>query len=359
MAELSLYSLEQNKLNKTQTAVASEKIINSSGTFTIKKSVPSDAKFTDTIYTHPTSHPASMITQSSSARFVTDAEKTEWSAKWDYSEDTIKSVKVNSAKDADTVNGKTVAVNVPSGAKFTDTVTTINGKSGVITKADIEALGITSTVSWSDITGKPSFAPSNAQKNSDITKAEIEAKLTGSISSHTHNYLPLSGGTLTGNLTIKSGSSLIHGSKTVISSDGKVFNAVYNDLAEYYENSNKEELTPGDVLVWNGTSVEKAKKHQDNRVVGVYSDTFGFCLGGEEKENMNDNLGKFIPVGLSGRVFVKVSGDIKVGDLLCSSQIPGVATKSNEYIPGTIIGKALQDHNGNNINRIQMQIMNI
>ena len=29
-------------------------------------------------------------------------------------------------------------------------------------------------------------APSNAQKNSDITKAEIEAKLTGTISSHTH-----------------------------------------------------------------------------------------------------------------------------------------------------------------------------
>ena len=29
-------------------------------------------------------------------------------------------------------------------------------------------------------------APGNAQKNSDITKAEIEAKLTGEISSHTH-----------------------------------------------------------------------------------------------------------------------------------------------------------------------------
>lgn len=44
-------------------------------------------------------------------------------------------------------------------------------------------------------------APSNAQKNSDITKAEIEAKLTGKITSHTHNYLPLSGGTLTGDLS--------------------------------------------------------------------------------------------------------------------------------------------------------------
>jgi hypothetical protein len=31
-----------------------------------------------------------------------------------------------------------------------------------------------------------SHAPSDAQKNSDITKAEIEAKLTGQISSHTH-----------------------------------------------------------------------------------------------------------------------------------------------------------------------------
>lgn len=31
-------------------------------------------------------------------------------------------------------------------------------------------------------------APSDAQKNSDITKAEIEAKLTGEITTHTHNY---------------------------------------------------------------------------------------------------------------------------------------------------------------------------
>lgn len=33
-------------------------------------------------------------------------------------------------------------------------------------------------------------APSTAQKNSDITKAEIEAKLTGTISTHTHNIDP-------------------------------------------------------------------------------------------------------------------------------------------------------------------------
>ena len=42
-------------------------------------------------------------------------------------------------------------------------------------------------VAWNKITGKPAFAPSDAQKNSDITKSEIEAKLTGDINSHTHS----------------------------------------------------------------------------------------------------------------------------------------------------------------------------
>lgn len=35
----------------------------------------------------------------------------------------------------------------------------------------------------------------------ELTKASIEAVLTGNITSHTHNYLPLTGGTLTGTLT--------------------------------------------------------------------------------------------------------------------------------------------------------------
>ena len=44
-----------------------------------------------------------------------------------------------------------------------------------------------------------------AQKNSDITKTEIENKLTGTITSHNHNYLPLTGGTINGNLTLNQG----------------------------------------------------------------------------------------------------------------------------------------------------------
>lgn len=56
------------------------KVIKDSG-FTIATSVPSGAKFTDTVYTHPTNHPASIITQDANNRFVTDSEKSAWNSK--------------------------------------------------------------------------------------------------------------------------------------------------------------------------------------------------------------------------------------------------------------------------------------
>ena len=61
---------------------------------------------------------------------------------------------------------------------------------------DALVLGETSTTAYRGDRGKTAYdhsqaahAPSNAQKNSDITKAEIEAKLTGNITSHTHTTL--------------------------------------------------------------------------------------------------------------------------------------------------------------------------
>ena len=86
----------------------------------VKTDVPVGAKFTDTVYTHPDNHPASVITQDASNRFVTDTEKSTWNSKSD-----------------------------------TDTVTTVNGKTGAISKADIVALGIPSQdtdTTYSEIT---------------------------------------------------------------------------------------------------------------------------------------------------------------------------------------------------------------
>lgn len=105
------------------------------------------------------------------------------------------------------VDGK-VKTDVPANAKFTDTTynnatTSVSGlmsnsdKSkldGVAAGATKLALGETSATAYRGDRGKIAYdhsqathAPANAQKNSDITKPEIEAKLTGDISSHTHS----------------------------------------------------------------------------------------------------------------------------------------------------------------------------
>ena len=47
----------------------------------VKTDVPTGAKFTDTVYTHPTKHPSSIITQTATARFVTDTQIDSWDNK--------------------------------------------------------------------------------------------------------------------------------------------------------------------------------------------------------------------------------------------------------------------------------------
>lgn len=141
-------------------------------------------------------------------------------------------------------------------------------------------------------------------------------------------------------------------------SASRVLNAVWNDYAELFE---KEELdlTAGDILAWNNTGVVKATVETKNTVVGVYSDTYGHLLGGDEGKSEKENLEKYAPIGLSGRVYVKVKGLVEKGDFIVPSNIPGVGRATKEYIPGTVVGKALEAYNSNEVKRIQMFIMNI
>lgn len=49
--------------------------------YTVASNVPSGAKFTDTIYTHPSTHASNIIAQDANNRFVSDAEKNVWNGK--------------------------------------------------------------------------------------------------------------------------------------------------------------------------------------------------------------------------------------------------------------------------------------
>ena len=137
----------------------------------------------------------------------------------------------------------------------------------------------------------------------------------------------------------------------------KIYNAVWNDYAEWFEREDKSEvIEPGDVCVWTGNGVSKSSKFNDKAMVGVCSDSYGHILGGEALENMEDNNRKFVPIGLKGRVSVNVIGKVEIGDLLVTSDIPGCAEVNNDAPQNCIIGKALQGSNDINKKKITVLI---
>jgi hypothetical protein len=125
--------------------------------------------------------------------------------------------------------------------------------------------------------------------------------------------------------------------------------AKYQDVAEWVPSS--EQLSAGTVVVLDSTKanqVTSSSVSYDTRVAGVISEQPGIALG-EKSE------GKVL-VATTGRVCVKVDASkspLHIGDLLVTSDVPGVAMKSEPvefagrkmHMPGTLIGKALESIN--------------
>ena len=139
-------------------------------------------------------------------------------------------------------------------------------------------------------------------------------------------------------------------------SANKVYNAVYNDYAEWFEKDDyNDTFDSGDVCIWTGNGVIKSFQDNDTAVVGVVSNSYGHILGGEKIQNMENNNKKFVPIGLAGRVKVKVMGIVQIGDILVAGK-DGFAIVNNEAKPNMIIGKALETSYNPGGKRIQMLI---
>ena len=128
----------------------------------------------------------------------------------------------------------------------------------------------------------------------------------------------------------------------------RVFNAVYNDYAELYEKDDIEEkINPGDVIELNPDTgkYRKCINTQSKLVVGICSDSYGHLIGGDKDKTLEENLKKYIPVGLIGRVYANTDDKTCVpGDLVVSTNDGKVTTIRNKYFASTlgrIIGKCL------------------
>lgn len=118
----------------------------------------------------------------------------------------------------------------------------------------------------------------------------------------------------------------------------KVYNAVYNDYAEFFEKG--EETEPGDIIALDCTegSERYVKATAASKVIiGVHSDEFAHIIGGKGT-SLEENMKHYIPIGLAGRVWVKAEGDIHPGDYIGIGNTPGIGIKKET---GKIVGVAL------------------
>ncbi len=109
-----------------------------------------------------------------------------------------------------------------------------------------------------------------------------------------------------------------------------------------------KELTKDNIPKQEMFHVEKATKAKDSLVIGVVS-TAGISIGPRGPQ--------YLPIGVAGRVPVKVVGPLKFGDHLTSSNVPGHAMVARgKNVP--IIGMALESFDGDGTGKIQMLIKN-
>ena len=125
--------------------------------------------------------------------------------------------------------------------------------------------------------------------------------------------------------------------------------AKYADLAEKYQSD--ADYEPGTVLVFGtDTEVTISTRHEDNRVAGVVTTNPAYLMNSEA-------VG--VAVALQGRVPCRVIGTIRRGDMMVTSDTAGVATSCmppfGPHI-GTVIGKALQNYDSNEVGVIEIVV---
>jgi hypothetical protein len=131
-----------------------------------------------------------------------------------------------------------------------------------------------------------------------------------------------------------------------IGSSSSVFNTVfakatsaqYADLAEKY--TADADYAPGTVVMFGGDAeVTICDESADHRVAGVISENPSYIMNaGLEAEHV-------AVVALQGRVPCRVLGPIRKGDIMVSAG-SGAAQTQNDARAGTIIGKALENFDG-------------
>ena len=202
--------------------------------------------------------------------------------------------------------------------------------------------------------------------NGDFSAGTITATLNGTASNantlQTHpasDFVLKSGDTMSGDLDVNSHSLtnvqeidmtntgvLKHGTSTVIDADGKVWGAVYNDIAEAFIAG--EPLEAGDVVSYGPDGKVYKCRNFDSAVIGIVTDNPSVIMGTTKEEyESNPNI---VLVAIAGRVPVKtdknVAKNVRIGTLLSAGH-NGTARIGSSM--GSTIGKVLKRIDDNHV----------
>lgn len=192
-----------------------------------------------------------------------------------------------------------------------------------------------------NVTGTPTAFGAKSSINIPVTNVVANKSILSETASASNMYVPLVAGGGTQDLAYNTTLYYAPSTKTLVAGNLKagninattvnadtVYNAVWNDYAEFFPRGGETE--PGDIIMLDMSATEEAYVKANEAatcVVGVHSDEYAHLIGGELPPDGVDyvahNIVKFIPVGLVGRVHVNFVGPAVKGCKVVPSDVPG------------------------------------
>ena len=127
--------------------------------------------------------------------------------------------------------------------------------------------------------------------------------------------------------------------------------AEFADVAEIYVGDASYE--PGTLVSLGGIAeVTQTTEFGDTNIFGIVSTRPAYLMNSKQKREKNA-----LPIAVAGRIPVKVKGEVKRGDRLVASDVPGVAQAAPVDVASwAIIGRSLDNFTGADIGKVEAVI---